>query len=84
MSVGNRSKAEIIAQLREILAEAFRLRAVGASGLRLQRANGYADGYMQLLLDSGVMTKRELLDLVKNERTLVDGPATAVVTASAA
>lgn len=84
MSFGNRSKAEIIDQLRDILAEAFRLKAAGASGLRLQRANGYADGYMQLLLDAGIVTKRELLDLVSGERARIDGPATGVVTANAA
>jgi hypothetical protein len=84
MSFGNRSKAEIIDQLRDILAEAFRLKAAGASGLRLQRANGYADGYMQLLLDAGIVTKRELLDLVSGERARIGGPATVVVTANAA
>jgi hypothetical protein len=50
----------------------------------MQRANGYADGYMQLLLDAGIVTKRELLDLVSGERSRIDGPATGVVTATAA
>ncbi|HTM43501.1 MAG TPA: hypothetical protein VL137_01025 [Polyangiaceae bacterium] len=84
MGIGNRSKTEVLAELREMLSDVFRLRQSGIAYAKLQRAHGYADGYMKVLLDAGVVTKSELLALVSAERERVDGPATAVVSASAA
>lgn len=84
MGIGNRSKEQVMAELGELLAEVFRLRATGVSYAKLQRAHGYADGYMKVLLDSGMVTKQELLQLVSSERERVAGPATAVLSARAA
>jgi hypothetical protein len=46
---------------------------------RLARGHGYVDGYMRVMLESGVATKKELLELVADERLRADGPATGAV-----
>jgi hypothetical protein len=73
------STVNLADQLRALLREALLLRSQGAAYARIARAHGYADGYMQLLLDSGAMDKRALLALVAEVRREVDGPATAFV-----
>ncbi len=75
----HKSTAELLDQLRALLREAFVLRNQGAAYARIARAHGYADGYMRLLMDSGVIDARSLLALVADVRRSVDGPATAVV-----
>jgi hypothetical protein len=77
------SKAEMLETLRALLRDVFRLRSDGVAYARLSRANGYADGYMRALLEQGVVDKNELLAIVAEERTGVDGPATAPVNAEA-
>jgi hypothetical protein len=76
---GSKSTGELLDQLRLLLREAFALRNQGAAYARIARAHGYADGYMRLLLDSGAVDDRTLLELVAEVRRCVDGPATAVV-----
>lgn len=71
-----RSKAEMLENLREMLRDALRLRKEGGSYPRLARAHGYIDGYMQVLLESGVAEYKELLLVVSEERRRADGPAT--------
>jgi hypothetical protein len=75
------SKAEMLETLRALLRDVFRLRSDGVAYARLARANGYADGYMRALLERGIVDKNELLAIVAQERTGVDGPATATVSA---
>ena len=70
-----KSTAELVDQLRALLHEAFSLRHQGAVAARIQRAHGYADGYMRMLMDSGMMDARTLLALVAEVRREVDGPA---------
>lgn len=70
-------KERCIAQLKRLLADCFQLRRKGAGGNRLIYAQGYADGYMQLLLDAEVVAQTELLAIVAEARRGVDGPATA-------
>lgn len=70
------SKAEMMGELRQMLRDVFAQRASGASYAKLSRAHGFVDGYMRSLLDSGMATQRELLDLVSAERATVSGPAT--------
>jgi hypothetical protein len=72
-----RSKAELLAELSTMLRDVFAARNAGTSHPRLARAHGYVDGYMKALLDSGLATKHELLQLVAEQRTTVCGPATA-------
>jgi len=71
-----KSTAELVDQLRSLLREAFSLRQQGAAYARIQRAHGYADGYMRMMIDSGMMDARTLLALVAEVRREVDGPAT--------
>jgi hypothetical protein len=78
------TKAEMLDNLREMLRDVFRLRSDGVAYARLARAHGYVDGYMRVLLETGVAEKQELLSLVADERTRAEGPATAVVKAEAA
>jgi len=71
-----RTKAEMLSAVEGMLKEAFLAKAEGASQPRLARAYGYADGYLKALLDAGLATQKELLALVADVRTAVDGPAT--------
>jgi hypothetical protein len=71
-----RAKAEIFEELKRMLHDVFIARAAGANYPRLARAHGYVDGYMRALLEAGLATKEELLELVASERTSVSGPAT--------
>ncbi|HVU02440.1 MAG TPA: hypothetical protein VHE30_11840 [Polyangiaceae bacterium] len=76
------SKPEMLDTLRRLLDDVFKLRREGAAYARLARAHGYVDGYMRVLLESGVATRQELLAVVAAERVKSDGPATAEVAAS--
>jgi hypothetical protein len=73
------SKSEMLQNLRMLLREAFHLRNQGAAYAKISRAQGYADGYMRMLLDARLVDQRELLHLIGEERCAVDGPATSVV-----
>lgn len=77
MTPDDRSKATMFENLRTMLRDVFRLRRDGAAYARLSRAHGYVDGYMRALMESGVATQKELLELVAAERVRVDGPPTA-------
>jgi hypothetical protein len=71
-----RRKGEMLVELKRLLNEAFSAQAAGASYTKLARAQGAVDGYMRALLDSGLATKQELLELVAAERARMHGPAT--------
>jgi hypothetical protein len=71
-----RSKAEMLRELETMLHDIFVARTGGMNYSRLARAHGYVDGYMRALLDSGMASKQELLQLVAAKRGEVDGPAT--------
>ena len=73
------SKPEMLENLRVMLRDVFRLRASGAAYARLARAHGYVDGYMRVLLETGLADKAELLRLVSDERLRADGPATRIL-----
>lgn len=70
-----RTKAEIITELRTMLADVFAAKASGEAYGRLARAHGYIDGYMRALLEVGFITKAELLEVVNAERERSSGPA---------
>jgi len=70
-----KNKAELVSELRSMLADVFMAKERGEAYGRLARAHGYVDGYMRALLDLGVVTKDELLDLVNAERERSSGPA---------
>ncbi len=69
-------KAEMLDELRKMLRDVFAARQDGMTHPRMARAHGYVDGYMRVLLDGGIATKRELLQIVAEQRRLVCGPAT--------
>jgi hypothetical protein len=75
-------KAEMLNELKRMLNDVLAAKAKGVSYQRLARAHGYVDGYMKALLDAGMATQQELLDLVAAERARVDGPAVRVTPAS--
>jgi hypothetical protein len=70
------NKGEMLDNLRVMLRDVFQLRTNGAAYARLARAHGYIDGYMRVLLETGLSDRRELLALVAEERERVSGPAT--------
>lgn len=63
-----RSKTEILTELRTMLRDVFHARSDGAAYARLARAHGYVDGYMRALIESGAISRDELLALVNQER----------------
>ena len=71
-------KAELIAELRRALRDMLHLINRGASGPKLARAQGFVDGYMRALLDAKLATQRELLALVAEERSDINGPPSGV------
>ncbi|HLV21974.1 MAG TPA: hypothetical protein VKZ49_13865 [Polyangiaceae bacterium] len=73
------TKAQLLENLRVLLRDALRLRTEGVAYAKLARAHGYIDGYMRVLVETGVVSSRELLSLVGEERCQIEGPATAEV-----
>jgi hypothetical protein len=74
-----KDKAEVLSELRSMLADVFAAKERGEAYGRLARAHGYVDGYMRALLELGFATKDELLDVVNAERERVSGPAVRVI-----
>jgi hypothetical protein len=70
-----RSKADILNDLQSMLRDVLAAKAAGGSHDRIARAHGYVDGYMRALLDIGMTTRNELLELVAGERERASGPA---------
>ena len=77
--MANASKTEMLENLRGMLRDVLRLRTEGVAYAKLSRAHGYLDGYMRVLLETGLFSQRELLALIAEERSLHDGPATGIV-----
>jgi hypothetical protein len=71
-----RTKTEMLSAVEGMLKEAFLAKAEGAAQPRLARAYGYADGYLKALLDAGLATQPELLEIVAGVRTAISGPPT--------
>ena len=69
------TKATSLNTLTRLLGEAFSLHGKGASGARLGRAYGVADGYMLALMELGVATQRELGGVVAAARAQLLAPA---------
>jgi hypothetical protein len=70
-----KTKTEVVAELRSMLGDVFTAKAAGEAYGRLARAHGYVNGYMRALLELGIVTKAELLDVVNAERERSSGPA---------
>ncbi len=70
-----KAKAELLTELRGMLRDVFVAKAAGQEYGRLARAHGYVDGFMKVILDAGIATKAEVLEIVAAERERVSGPA---------
>jgi hypothetical protein len=71
----SKSKDDLLNELRTMLRDVFAAQAAGQVHARVARAHGYVDGFMRVLLDTGIAGKRELLELVAAERQAISGPA---------
>jgi hypothetical protein len=69
----------LLDDLTEMLRDLFDQRSRGVPMSRLARTHGYVDGYMRMMLDSGVATKAELLSIVSLQRSTSHGPALRVL-----
>ncbi|WP_394827540.1 hypothetical protein [Pendulispora albinea] len=70
-----RNKTEILGELRTMLRDIFTAKAAGETHVRLARAHGYVDGYMRAMLETGLATRGELVEMVATERERAAGPA---------
>lgn len=77
--MATQSKTELLDNLRGMVRDMLRLRSEGGAYAKLARAHGYVDGYMRVLLETGVADSKALLELVADERARFDGPGTAQV-----
>jgi hypothetical protein len=73
------SRVDVFAELRNMLRDMLAATAAGAVHGRIARAHGYVDGYMRALLDLGVASRHELLEVVASERERAGGPAIRVI-----
>jgi hypothetical protein len=73
------TKDEVLEELRAMFRNVLVATAAGGNHARLSRARGCVDGYMRALLDLGIATRAELLDLVAVERERANGPAVGAV-----
>jgi hypothetical protein len=74
----NTSKTEMLAVLRSLVKDMLQLRTEGVAQGKFARAHGYVDGYIRVMLDAGLASERELLDVVLEERRRGAGSAPAV------
>lgn len=76
MTSDGAKKERMIRTLRRLVADTCQLRNEGVAYAKLAHSQGYADGYMRLLIDGDFLTQQELLDIVVEVRRGIDGPAT--------
>jgi hypothetical protein len=80
MQTKDEALEELRTQFRNVLAAAAAgVQSGSSSSARLWRARGCIDGYMRALLDLGIATRAELLELVATERERANGPAVGLV-----
>ena len=61
-------KEELLGRVSELVQQVTEARFEGAVYAKLARAHGYADGYMRALIDTGLVTREELLEAVSKAR----------------
>jgi|SRR6187399_2086495 len=76
-------REQALLQLKDALRQLFVLRHAGVAHAEITQAQGLVDGYMNCLLDLGLVSDSELLALVVATRRGVDGPATGTLSTSA-
>ena len=80
--MATQSKTELLETLRGMVRDMLRLRSKGGAYAKLARAHGYVDGFMRVLLETGIADQKTLLALVSDERNKFDGPAVAELSES--
>ncbi|MFO0678390.1 MAG: hypothetical protein U0169_17770 [Polyangiaceae bacterium] len=70
-----RTKSELTGDLKAMLRDVLAAKAAGQSYGRLSRSHGYIDGFMRALIDLDVVSKDELLEIVRSERERAGGPS---------
>jgi len=78
--MATQTKTELLETLRGMVRDMLRLRREGGAYAKLARAHGYVDGYMRVLLESGMADHKALLALVADERQKFEGPSTRELT----
>jgi hypothetical protein len=78
--MATQSKTELLENLRGMVRDMLRLRSEGGAYAKLARAHGYVDGYMRVLLETGIADHKALLALIADERRKHGGPATREIT----
>jgi hypothetical protein len=73
--MARKSKNELLDSLRRMVRAALRLRSDGSGYAQMARTNGTIDGYMRVLLESGIAEPKELLAIVAEERSAAYGPS---------
>jgi hypothetical protein len=63
-----KSESELHEILRSLLRESMRLHTEGASGVRLGHADGYVDGFVRALVESGLADQASVLAIIKGVR----------------
>ena len=59
---------ELLSNLAAMLRDLFAQHQEGVDGIKINRAHGYVDGYMRVLVDGNFATKQELLRMVYEAR----------------
>jgi hypothetical protein len=72
----SKSQVELHDILKSLLRDSMRLHAEGAVGARLGQADGYVDGFIRALVESGLSDHATILSLVRDVRREIAGPAT--------
>ena len=78
--MATQTKTELLENLRGMVRDMLRLRREGGAYAKLSRAHGYVDGYMRVLLETGIADHKALLALVADERQKFEGPSTRELT----
>jgi hypothetical protein len=71
------NKPALVNVLRSLLTGVFSAQVEGGNHQKLVRAFGYADGYMRAVLEAGIVSQKELLTIVQEERTRMMGSGSA-------
>lgn len=82
--LSSKSQPELHEILKSLLRESMQMHAGGAAGPRLSRADGYVDGFMRALVESGLSDHATILTIVRDVRRELGGPATARLEADSA
>ena len=68
-------RQEALQNVAALLEQVLQADSRGGQHARLARAHGYVDGYMKAMLEMGILTRDELLQVVRQSRERVRGPA---------